>query len=140
MSTTGRPPAPPSSAATAHHNQHHLYTYYEDGRKDRNETDPANKVTTYTYDNAGRLTASRQTQGQCTYGYDDAGNRISITDGRGQTTSFQYDARKRLIKTDYPDELSYTSVKTPTTAPAIWPNYQPIRPASSSTPTTPPTS
>ena len=72
------------------------YTYYPNGNK-KSVTDITGKVTQYTYDDAGRLTAETVDGSVTSYAYDSYNNRISKSQGRVQT-SYIYDSRNRLIK------------------------------------------
>jgi RHS repeat-associated protein len=74
--------------------------------------DARGAVTTYTYDDVGRLATMREpnpVNGSATggplwlYSYDKAGNLRYVTDPRGNTTEHQYDNRNRLKKTIQPD-------------------------------------
>ncbi len=74
-------------------------------------TDPAKRVTTYTYDPANRLTEVSYSDGKthaAKYEYDADGDRTSMIDGTG-TTSYTYDRLDRLIesKDGHGDKTSY---------------------------------
>ncbi len=59
-------------------------------------TDQNNKTTTYTYDDADRLTAvTDPAQNTTQYAYDTEDNLLSITDANGHATQFAYNARGR---------------------------------------------
>jgi len=60
--------------------------------------------TTFTYDEAGQLTAATDPLGnQTTYTYDRAGNRLRMTDANGHTTDYTHDAADRLASVQGPD-------------------------------------
>jgi RHS repeat-associated protein len=74
-------------------------------------TDFNGQVTTFSYDNNGRLQEKFYTDGtQESYSYDAVGNRLQVTTPQG-TTHYQYDNRHRLVKETRPDmtvlEYSY---------------------------------
>ena len=61
-------------------------------------TDKNGKVTIYTYDTHGNLTAKTNALGQTTtFTYDGFGQRTSITDALGHTTRMEYDAQGNMI-------------------------------------------
>jgi len=61
-------------------------------------TDPNGNVTTYLYDDFGRMLRQvSPVSGTTTYTYDAAGNVTSSTDANGATTSRAYDALNRLL-------------------------------------------
>ena len=76
-------------------------------------TDQRNKVTTYTYDDFGRLTEEKNDDNLTwTYTYYDEGcgscsggaNQVKTkTDGKNVTITYEYDIRNRLKKILYPD-------------------------------------
>jgi len=74
----------------------YAYTYYLDGNQ-ASKTDHTGKVTSYTYDDLGRL-ESESPQGEATivYTYDDYNNRAAMTVG-SEITSYTYDKNSRLI-------------------------------------------
>ncbi|HVF76207.1 MAG TPA: RHS repeat-associated core domain-containing protein [Acidimicrobiales bacterium] len=62
------------------------------------ETDPAGKVTTYSYDGGGNQSHVVKPNGATTVmGYDSAGNPTSVSDGLGNTTYSSYDAAGNLL-------------------------------------------
>ncbi len=65
-------------------------------------TDANNNITTYKYDDKGRVyqVISPDT-GTTTYTYDPAGNLLTKTDAKGVTISYAYDALNRLTLIDY---------------------------------------
>ncbi len=68
-------------------------------------TDAKGGLTTYSYDDFGRLVKSISPDtGTTEYGYDGAGNLITKTDANDVTVAYEYDAMNRLIKIDYPGE------------------------------------
>ena len=61
-------------------------------------TDPNGNVTTYVYDDFGRmLSQASPVTGTTTYGYDRAGNLLSTTDANGATTVRTYDPLNRVL-------------------------------------------
>ncbi len=75
------------------------YTYYPNGNK-KSVVDMAGKLTQYTYDNAGRLTAETVDDAVTAYTYDGYNNRIGKTNG-GVQTSYLYDNRNRLTRESF---------------------------------------
>lgn len=72
-------------------------------------TDANGNVTTYQYDNLGRLLTETDPLGKITsYGYDAIGNLISKTDANGNTVKYTYDSLGRLLKKMYPDGKTET--------------------------------
>lgn len=73
----------------------YAYTYYLDGNQ-ATKTDHTGKITTYAYDDLGRL-ESESVQGEptITYTYDDYNNRATMTVGSA-ITSYVYDKNNRL--------------------------------------------
>ena len=72
------------------------YTYYLDGNQ-ATKTDHTGKVTTYAYDDLGRLeNEAPQGETALAYTYDDYSNRASLTVGAA-ITSYLYDKNNRLI-------------------------------------------
>jgi len=66
-------------------------------------TDGNGNITTYTYDDIGRLIEiSSSDTGLTRYSYDPANNLISKTDGNGIRADYTYDALNRLTKIDLP--------------------------------------
>ncbi len=60
--------------------------------------DPNGNVTTYVYDDFGRmLSQTSPVTGTTTYSYDAAGNLVSTTDANGATTTRTYDALNRVL-------------------------------------------
>ncbi|MEN8221242.1 MAG: hypothetical protein ABFS56_33810 [Pseudomonadota bacterium] len=61
-----------------------------------------NKSISYTYDNVGnRATMTDHDGGVTTYTYDDANRLSSLVNPASQTTSYTYDNGERLIRKDY---------------------------------------
>ena len=67
-------------------------------------TDALGNVTTYEYDNTGRLTNvvmkakdADKAASTTAYGYDKAGNILTQTDGNGNVTKYEYSAHGRLM-------------------------------------------
>jgi RHS repeat-associated protein len=70
-------------------------------------TDPNNRLTQYTYDDANRRTQVINALNQVTtFGYDTLGNLVSLKDARNNTTRYEYDASNRRIRTIYPDQTT----------------------------------
>jgi|GEM_PF-2710398 len=66
-------------------------------------TDTAGRVTTITYDGAGRIASLKdQRANPTTYGYDGAGNLVTVTDPLGYTTRYAYDAACNLTEVTSP--------------------------------------
>jgi len=73
--------------------------------------DAEGKVTRYTYDDFGRVTAINSPDtGSTEYTYDEAGNVKTKTDAKGVIVSYEYDALNRLTKIDFPEETDVTYV------------------------------
>jgi RHS repeat-associated protein len=75
-----------------------LWTYtYENGGRNRTETDPRMHSTSYSYDTQGRLLETTNAKSDTfTYTYDLNGNKLSENDFGGHVTTFSYDAANRL--------------------------------------------
>jgi RHS repeat-associated protein len=76
------------------------YTYYADGNQ-RTKTDHTNRVTTYAYDGAGRLTSENESTGfGAMYQYDRFSNRstMAVSDTNPYTMAYTYDANNRLTQ------------------------------------------
>ena len=77
------------------------YTYYASGNQ-QSETDSVNgTVTSYVYDDLGRLTQESETGGlTIAYTYNSAGNRakMAVTGTQTYTTTYTYDANNRLTQ------------------------------------------
>ena len=68
---------------------------------------PEQRTTTYTYDDADRLTAVTDPASHATtYTYDTENNLKSITDANGHATSFAYNAFGRVTQTAFPSSWS----------------------------------
>jgi YD repeat-containing protein len=81
------------------------------GEKLTSLTDANGNVTSYLYDQLGRLTKETDPKGNITsYAYDVRNNLTSKTDANGNSTTYSYDATGRLLKKTYPDytEESFT--------------------------------
>lgn len=76
------------------------------GRK-ISETNAKDVVTSYSYDDAGNITAAA-VNGQTikTVTYDLTGNALTQTDGNGSTTTFEYNALGKLRKAIYPGDAT----------------------------------
>ena len=62
-------------------------------------SDKENRVTTYTYNESGRLAEETAPNGAVTkYTYDANGNCTSITDAEDNTTTYEYDENNHIIK------------------------------------------
>ena len=79
------------------------YTYNTYGEV-ASVTDALGNVTTYEYDNTGRLTNvvmkakdADKAASTTAYGYDKAGNILTQTDGNGNVTKYEYSAHGRLM-------------------------------------------
>ena len=59
---------------------------------------PDQRVTSYAYDDGGRLSAIRSPAGTFSYGYDAAGRRTSLGYPNQITASYAYDAAGRLVR------------------------------------------
>ena len=73
--------------------------------------DANGNVTSYSYDQLGRLTKETDPKGnEASYSYVAKGNLTAKTDANGNTITYSYDANGRLLKKSYPDntEESYT--------------------------------
>jgi RHS repeat-associated protein len=65
-------------------------------------TDQTGAITSYGYDNDGRLTKeSSSALGTVTYSYDNVGNRLNKSVGGTTTQTFTYDADDRVLNTGY---------------------------------------
>jgi YD repeat-containing protein len=74
----------------------YAYTYYLNGNQ-ATKTDHTGKVTTYVYDDLGRLKSEApQGESSIVYTYDDYSNRETMTVG-GSVTSYLYDKNNRLL-------------------------------------------
>ena len=84
------------------------YTYYASGNR-RSESDSTGKVTSYTYDGAGRLVCESKADESISYAYDRFGNRASMTvsGSEGYTTTYAYDANNRLVS-EVKDDVTTT--------------------------------
>ena len=70
-------------------------------------TDQNSKTTTYTYDDADRLTAVTDPASNTTqYAYDTENNLLSITDANNHTTSFRLQSRGWVTQTTFPSTLA----------------------------------
>ena len=84
------------------------YTYDRGGRRatmSEKVTSQLTRVTTYAYDNYGRLhtvTDGNTPAGVTTYDYDVMSRLTTITDARGEPTVFHYDAFGRMDRVTYP--------------------------------------
>jgi len=84
-------------------------------------TDAQGNITTYEYDDFGRVTAQQSpATGSNTYQYDNADNLTSSTDARNITTQYQYDQANRVTQISYPNagkdiSLTYTNASLPNT-------------------------
>ncbi|MBP2001377.1 YD repeat-containing protein [Paenibacillus shirakamiensis] len=77
----------------------------------KNRKDQKGYLTSYEYDNLGRLTKVTDAKGAVTsYAYDAMGNQTSVTDAKGNVTTKTYDAKGRATKVTYPGGVkeSYT--------------------------------
>ena len=80
------------------------------GEKLTSLADANGNVTSYLYDQLGRLVKETDPKGNVTnYAYDSKGNLTTKTDANGTTTSYSYDGNGRLLKKTYADntEESY---------------------------------
>ncbi len=68
-------------------------------------TDGNGNTTTYSYNTNGDLleVAPPAPQGNTTYEYDDASRMTAVTDPNGDTTTYTYDAYDRIVTTTYAD-------------------------------------
>lgn len=74
-----------------------------DPRGNESGADPAKFTTSYTWDDAGRLTSSTDAKGNTTKRtYDDAGNLATVVDAAGKTTMYTHDAANRLTEVKDP--------------------------------------
>ncbi|MDO6687893.1 MULTISPECIES: glycohydrolase toxin TNT-related protein [unclassified Agarivorans] len=75
-----------------------------------------NRITQYTYDNAGRLTSTTDALGKKeSYTYDVNGNKTSFTNKNGKTWNYYYDSSNRLTRELAPSiyhSLSNSTLKT----------------------------
>lgn len=66
-------------------------TRFEYGETSTTVTDPANRATTYSFNDARRLVGKTDASGSVSFTYDGQGRRASITDRSGGITRFVYD-------------------------------------------------
>jgi RHS repeat-associated protein len=71
------------------------YTYYNDGQT-KSVTDAAQNITSYFYDDAGRLIREDSVNGSRKYAYDLVNNRIQGKDRNGRITTYAYDNLNRV--------------------------------------------
>jgi RHS repeat-associated protein len=95
------------------------FTYTAAGLID-NATDPNGNVTSYDYDDLGRLTSitvARGTPDEASrqFEYDAAGNVTAAIDESGTRTEFEYDAANRLLQITEPDPDGTGSKASPVT-------------------------
>ncbi len=71
--------------------------------------DAEGKITSYKYDDLGRLLEINSPDtGITAYTYDESGNVKTKTDARGVTVSYDYDALSRLTRIDFPADTDIT--------------------------------
>lgn len=84
------------------------------GEKLTSLADANNNITSYSYDQLGRLMKETDPLGNITsYAYDVRGNLTSKTDANGNTINYIYDANGRLLKKVYPDATEETLTYDP---------------------------
>ncbi len=86
------------------------YTYHGSNKQVASIADPLNNLRSYSYDEAGKLTARTDIHGSTTrYKYNALGKPEEIIDGAGRTTKYIYSPGGRVTKMIFPDgqELSY---------------------------------
>ncbi len=77
---------------------------YDDAGRLVASRDARGKTTIYGYDRAGRRTSVKDPLlNETLFGYDANGNQTTVRDALGRTTTYEYDALNRRTKTIFPD-------------------------------------